>query len=322
MKYRTLGNTGISVSEIGFGAWGIGGNSYGTTDDKESKKALLRAFELGINFFDTSDLYGDGHSEKLIGESLSKCRNKIVIVTKGGTLSHTGVHMPQDFSVKHIRSALENSLKRLKTDYVDLYLLHSPTLSDITDELVKLLEEFKDQGKIKEIGVSVRSPADGLAILDSDYFKAIEVNFNMIDQRALEIGLFEKASPKEVGTIIRTPLCFGYLTGKLTGDEKFIGIDHRKNWTKEQLKTWANSSDLFSVLNNNGNRTPAQLALKFCLSFDAVSVVIPGMLNCKEVEENCKTSELKNLSKEEIKQIRLIYESNLFFDKNAKGAMK
>ena len=128
MKYRKLGNTGLEVSEIGFGAWGIGGDSYGTVDDDVSRKALRFAYDQGITLFDTSDIYGSGHSEELIGQVLKDVRGRIVIASKVGTLPHFGFTMPQDFSVKHIREALEASLRRLQSEYVDLYQLHSPPI--------------------------------------------------------------------------------------------------------------------------------------------------------------------------------------------------
>ena len=136
MKYRELGATGINVSEIGFGAWGIGGKhsnvvAYGEVDDKESIKALRLAYDRGVNFFDTSDLYGNGHSEKIISKAFREIRDKIIIASKGGTLPHTGLFMPQDFSENYLNKAIEKSLKRLRTDYIDIYQLHSPKIEDL-----------------------------------------------------------------------------------------------------------------------------------------------------------------------------------------------
>ena len=148
MNFRELGKTGIKVSEIGFGAWGIGGPSrnapgYGEVDDNESIKALKYAYDNRINFFDTADLYGDGHSERIIAEALGGLRDKIIIASKGGTLPHTGLYMPQDFSARHLTKALDQSLRRLKTDYIDLYQLHSPKIEDIEkNECIETLKRF------------------------------------------------------------------------------------------------------------------------------------------------------------------------------------
>lgn len=320
MKYRKLGNTGIEVSEIGFGTWGLGGNSYGTVDDDVSKAALRFAFDSGITFYDTSDLYGNGHSEEVLGDALHDVRDKIIISTKVGLLPHTGFEMPCDFSPSHIRQGLEASLRRLRSKYIDIYLLHSPTIAMLRDDsaIVATLQTLKEVGKIRAYGISARSPDDCLALIQEFDFKVVQVNFNMIDQRAIDNGLFDLAFEKRVGIIVRTPLCFGYLTGKLHGNEKFEGIDHRANWPVEQLQRWAKAPDLFSFLNQGKNRTPAQLALRFCLDYKSVSTVIPGMMNRNEVKENILASSLEALNAEEMARIKLIYENNIFYDNTAK----
>ncbi|MGA2467025.1 MAG: aldo/keto reductase [Thermodesulfobacteriota bacterium] len=321
MKYRALGSTGIEVSEIGYGTWGLGGNAYGPVDDNESKKALRRAFEKGINFFDTSDLYGNGHSEQLLGEVFRDVRDAVVIATKGGTLPHSGFYMPQDFSPKYLRNALEGSLKRLKTDYIDLYQLHSPQIQDIeaNADILDTLETFKSEGKIKAYGISPRSPQDAIIAIQQFRFTVVQVNFNLIDQRAIETGLFKIAAEKNVGIINRTPLVFGYLSGKMTGDERFDGVDHRANWPKEQLKRWAKSPNLFDFLYENGKqRSAVQAALLFCLAHREISTVIPGMLNVQEVEEDIEVANLPPLNSDEIGKIREIYRTHDFYDRQAK----
>ena len=320
MKYRKLGNTGIEVSEIGFGTWGLGGNSYGTVDDNVSKAALRFAFDSGITFYDTSDLYGNGHSEEVLGDALHDVRDKIIISTKVGLLPHTGFDMPCDFSPAYIRQGLDASLRRLRSDYIDIYLLHSPTIGMLREDsaIVATLQDLKEAGKIRAYGISARSPDDCLASIQEFDFKIVQVNFNMIDQRAIENGLFDLAFEKKIGVIARTPLCFGYLTGKLHGNEVFEGIDHRANWPVEQLQRWAKAPDLFSFLNQGKNRTPTQLALRFCLDHKSASTVIPGMMNCNEVRENILASSLEALNAEEVARVKLIYESNLFYDKTAK----
>jgi len=319
MKYRKLGETGLKVSEIGFGTWGLGGDAYGLVDDNVSKKALKLAFDLGVTFYDTSDLYGNGHSEEIIGEALKDVRDEIIIATKVGALPHSGFNMPQDFSPKHIVEGLEASLRRLQTDYIDLYQLHNPSLEMLSqnDDIINTLELLHEEGKIRAFGISVRSPDDGVPSIEKFDFKSIQVNFNLSDQRAIQNGLFDLSKKKNVGIIARTPLCYGYLTGKIKADKKFEDLDHRKKRPIKQLRIWAKTPSLFSVLNNK-NRTLAQLALKFCLSYKNVSTVIPGMMNCKEVRENIKASELKPLNKKELSTIKSIYERNVFYDKSSK----
>ncbi|WP_247890185.1 aldo/keto reductase [Azospirillum brasilense] len=321
MRYRPLGRTGLTVSEIGFGTWGLGGDSYGPADDDVSRAALRAAFDRGITFYDTSDLYGAGHSETVLGAALEDVRARIVIGTKVGLLPHTGFAMPQDFSVAHLREGLEASLDRLRTRYVDLYLLHSPELGLLRDdpEIIATLKEFQAQGKIRAWGLSARSPADAKAGVEEFDFPAVQVNYNMIDQRAQDDGLFALARARGTGIIARTPLCFGYLTGKLAGDHRFTGRDHRANWPADQLSRWAEAPGLFAHLYDAaGQRTATQLALQFCLADDAVSTVIPGMMTAAEVDENVMAAERPPLTAEELTDIRSIYASNTFYDRSAK----
>jgi aryl-alcohol dehydrogenase-like predicted oxidoreductase len=317
MQYRPLGTTGIRVSEIGFGAWGIGGNvkgavAYGPTDDEESKKALRHAFERGVTFFDTADFYGYGHSEEVLGAGLAGVRSQVIIATKVGMLDAAGA---QDFSVGHIRRCVEQSLRRLGTDYIDLYQLHSPPVDLIENDgtILECMESLQRAGKIRAFGVSVRSPEDGLRAAKLG-FKCLQVNFNMLDQRAAENGLFERCQERGVGVIGRTPLCFGFLTGHYSSRDKFAPDDHRNRWKPEQRDKWAGAYPLFlSALQDAGAQTPAQFALRFCLSFPAISSVIPGMLNTTHVDDNTRASELGGLRESERAQIMEIYREHDFF---------
>ena len=317
---RSLGRTGIEVSEIGYGTWGLGGDAYGAVSDEESTKALLLAFERGVNFFDTSDLYGNGHSESILGKVFRNVREQVVIATKGGMLPHTGFEMPQDFSVRHLSQSLEGSLNRLGTDYVDLYQLHSPSLENIVDMdgIVHTLESFYAAGKIRCYGISVRSPDEGIMAIERYRFPVVQVNFNMIDQRARENGLIALAQRTGTGIIIRTPLVFGFLTGKLNGDAEFSGRDHRANWPVSQRKCWANATGNFSFLWRDKPFNPAQYALRYCLDHVGVSTVIPGMLNCSEVENNTAASAMLPLMGTEMQHIAEIYQKNDFYDPHAK----
>ena len=214
MKYRVFGNTALKVSEIGFGAWGIGGGdyAYGKTDDKESVAALEYAFDNGINFYDTSDCYGQGHSEHLIGKTFRSRRDDVIIATKFGFYLQNKKYV-QDFSVKNLTESIHNSLKRLQTDYIDLYQLHSPEISILgNSDLLSELKKLQQQGKVRFIGVSLCSPREALVAIKSYGFKSVQVNFNLIDQRAFDDGLFDLAVDDKVGVICRTPLCFGFLT--------------------------------------------------------------------------------------------------------------
>ena len=317
MKYRELGKTGLSVSEIGFGTWGLGGGpcSYGPVDDQESIETLKYAYQTGVNFFDTSDAYGNGHSEEIVGTALKDLRKKVIIASKVGCLPHSGREMPQDFSASHIRKSIETSLKRLQTDYLDLYQLHSPLLKDLENpEVLETLQALKKEGKIRAFGISVRSPQDGLIAIEKYGYESVQVNFNLIDQRAVESGLFDLAKKEKTGIIARTPFCFGFLTDKYSPDTTFDENDHRRNWPKAQIERWIESAKLFDSLCKSKGQSHAQLALKFCLAYDSVSTVIPGMMNIEQVKENTKSSDLTDLSPEDLAIIKKIYQAHDFFD--------
>lgn len=317
MHFRNLGRTGLAVSEIGFGGWGIGGArgghaSYGPTDDRESASALLRALDLGVNLFDTSDIYGHGHGESLIGRTLGPFRRKVVITSKTGYVDSSG---KQDFSAERIRRSAEESLKRLQTDYIDLYQLHDPPMKLLRADprVVGAMDDLLASGLIRAIGVSVRSPDDGLTAVREFGFKNIQVNFNMVDQRAVQNGLFDLCAQNGIGVICRTPLSFGFLTGKYSADTEFGEGDHRRAWSGEQRAMWATSFERFATVVQGQGQTSAQTALRFCLSYPAVSTAIPGMLNPRHVEENAAASDLGPLPAGERQSIERIYSQNTFF---------
>lgn len=318
MRYRTLGSTGIRVSEIGFGTWGLGGDAqgavaYGATRDEESIAAVRAACDRGVNFFDTSDFYGFGHSEKVLGEALRGRREQVVIATKGGLLDASGA---QDFSPAHLRGALEASLKRLGTDYVDLFQLHSPPVDLLVrhPEIIGGLEDLRRAGKLRAFGASVRSPDEGLLAVERLGLRCIQTNFSLVDQRALENGLLERCERLDAGVIGRTPLSFGFLTGQYSAATKFDVHDHRNRWSVEQRERWADALGKFiAALGSRSSHTPAQLALRFCLSFRSVSTVIPGMLTEAHVAENTAASDLGPLEAEDVAALASVYREQAFF---------
>jgi aryl-alcohol dehydrogenase-like predicted oxidoreductase len=317
MRYRPLGRSGTLVSEIGFGTWGLGGTrggsvAYGPTDDRQSLAALHRAFDLGVTFYDTADLYGQGHSEELLGEAFAHQRADVFLATKAGFLDGT----KQDFSPRHIERALEGSLRRLRTSYLDLFLLHNPPRDALLEQpaVWRLLETLRECGKVRGIGVSVRSPDDGLALVDALAPDAIEVNFNLADQRAAEDGLFARCLDRGIGVIVRTPLCFGFLTGAYAESARFDAGDHRGRWSPEQRTRWHQAHEVFGeCLTQERGQTPAQLALRFCLSHPGVSTVIPGMLSVTHVKENVRASDLGPLEAGDLERIARTYEGQTFF---------
>lgn len=315
MDYRRLGRTDIRVSAIGFGTWGIGGvtpghASYGPTDDAESLHALSVALDRGITFYDTADVYGHGHSEELLARAFATKRHQVVIASKVGYLDD---YARQDFSARHVRDRLERTLERLRTDYLDLYQLHSPPLGrgDEIQGVLETLRLLKREGKIRSVGVSLRSPEDGLAVIEWGV-DAIQVNFNLMDQRARTLGVLDAAATHRTGVIVRTPLASGFLSGPLD-TATFDPRDHRTARSAEQLHRWAKGGELFAVLNHDTSRTPAQLAVQFCLAEASVSTVVPGMMHGREVEENVGTLAAPRMTDAERQAIQAIYAGHEFF---------
>ncbi|HUK60464.1 MAG TPA: aldo/keto reductase [Stellaceae bacterium] len=316
MRYRALGTSGLTVSEIGFGAWGIGGRtagetSYGDTDDRRSRAALERALALGITFFDTANVYGDGHSERLIGEVFAGARAQVVIATKAG-LEKFGT--PAQFTPERLRRSLEGSLARLKSDYVDLLQLHDPP-SDLfrtAPEVFAALEDFRREDMVRAFGVSAKSPADALKLIEGHALAAVQVNLNMLDVRAAEGGLLEIARARGIGIIARTPLSFGFLSGAPETHE-FPPGDHRRSWPVAQLERWRAGARAAAAIAAEPGEKLSQAALRFCLSFAAVSSVIPGILGAEEADENAQASDLGPLSESVRERILALNRAQSFF---------
>jgi aryl-alcohol dehydrogenase-like predicted oxidoreductase len=317
VKYRPLGRTGLTVSEIGFGAWGIGGRtsgttSYGDTDDRASLAALDHALDCGVTFFDTSAAYGDGHSEALIGQAFAGRRDKVVIATKAG---YDSWDRPPDFSVEAIVASTEKSLARLRSDYVDLLQLHNPPAEALADErLREALARLQATGKIRTWGVSAKSPAEAIQALTAFGAQVVQANFNMMDVRAIDSGLLAEAEGRGVGFIGRTPLCFGFLSGTITRETVFPKGDHRLGWSRAQLDNWIDgASDLLAAVGARPGREGAHAALRFCLAQPGLSTTIPGILTAAEAEENASASRLGPLPPEPVAAVLDINKRRQFF---------
>ena len=317
MKYRPLGRTGLVVSEIGFGAWGIGGRtggttSYGDTDDATSHAALVKALDRGITFFDTSSAYGDGHSEELIGQAFKALRSRVVIATKAG---YESWDRPPDFSPAAVVASAERSLARLQTDYIDLFQLHNPPAGALAgDELRGAMAGLIQAGKVRAWGVSAKSPGEAIEALRLCDAPVVQANFNMMDVRSLTSGLFDETSRRQTGFIARTPLCFGFLTGLIDRDTTFPPGDHRLGWSRAQLDNWIDGAqDLLTAVAAAPGETAVEAALRFCLAFQAVSSVIPGILRPVEVDQNAAASDRGAMPSEAVEAVLAINRRRQFF---------
>jgi aryl-alcohol dehydrogenase-like predicted oxidoreductase len=316
MKYRALGRTGLSVSEIGFGAWGIGGRtvahtSYGDTDDATSLSALARALDCGITFIDTSSAYGHGHSEELIGQAFEGRRDRVVIATKAG---YDAWDRPPDFSPAAILRSAEGSLARLRTDYIDLFQLHNAP-RDVLEagDVREVLLALQKAGKIRTWGISAKSPAEAIEGLALGA-PVIQANFNMMDVRSVTSGLLDDVARRQAGFIGRTPLCFGFLSGTIRRDTSFPPGDHRLGWSRAQLDNWIDgASELLAAVHAAPGQEGARSALRFCLAFDALATTIPGILKPSEAEENAAASDLGALPEPAVEAVLRINRQRNFF---------
>ena len=310
MLYRTLGRTGLRVSEVGFGAWAIGGNkfgnSYGSTDDATSLRAIQKALDLGCNFFDTADVYGHGHSETLLGEVLKHVRDKIYIATKvGGDFYSSQTRM--NFSPDYVEFACNESLKRLQTDYIDLYQFHNPAIQMIQDgKIFDTMDKLRQEGKIRLYGLSIHDPQEGIEAITLGKPDTIQVVYNIFTQNAVKT-LFPLALEKNIGIIAREPLANGFLTGKYSKVSTFEEGDIRSSWPRKVVEARADiAGTLKSFLAKDG-RTSVQSALRFVLAQKAVSVVIVGAKTEAQVQENFATPESEELSEDEIGELIRVF---------------
>lgn len=299
MKYRPLGRTGITVSEIGYGAWGIGGKQWLGGADPDSLKALHRAIEMGLNFIDTALAYGDGHSERLVGQVIREAPGKVWVATKIPPKNRvwparigTGIDevFPYDYSI----ACTEESLRNLKMETIDLQQFHvwNPEWVE-RDEWKRAIEDLKASGKIRYAGISINDhqPDSALSIIETGLIDTVQVIFNIFDPTPKQ-NLFPLCRERNIGVLARVPLDEGALTGSITEATQFEEGDFRAYYFRGDHKRQvvehveALKKDLAGV-----KGTLAEIALRFCISDPAVSTVIPGMRSMRSVESNCAVSE-------------------------------
>jgi aryl-alcohol dehydrogenase-like predicted oxidoreductase len=316
MKYRPLGRTGWDVSTISFGAWAVGG-TWGPVDDAESMAALHRALDRGVNLFDTADVYGDGHSEKLLGRLRRERREPFHIATKAGRRI-----MPptlEAFSRANLTAFVERSLRNLGAEAIDLLQLHCPT-SDVyyAPEVFGLLDDLVRAGKLRFYGVSVEKVEEGLKALEYPGVQAVQIIYNIFRQRPAE-RFFAEAARRKVGILARIPLASGLLTGKMTAATKFADDDHRafnrEGAAFDRGETFAGvpyevglaAVEEIRALVPKGS-TMAQLALRFAIANEAVTCAIPGAKRPDQVDENVAAADAPALDDATTAGLREIYD--------------
>ena len=304
MKYRMLGRTGLRVSAVGLGTMVHAGH-FGPMDDRESLSAIQTAMDLGVNFIDTSDAYGAGYSETLLGEALRGKRDRIILATKGGNVMVGPDRGKRNFTPDYIGRVLDESLKRLQTDYVDLYQLHNPTV-DVLErgEVWQVLERAKQAGKIRHYGVSINTIDEAIAAVNGGRSDTIQLEYNLLAQEPAE-KIFPLAQKADVGIIARVPLRRGILTGKLTAadDGRFQGEDVRaRSFKGEPFRRELAKAEQLRFLIGGDVQTFAQAAIAFCLAHPAVSTTIPGARNAQQMRENAAGADV-TISPENLKRI-------------------
>ena len=315
MNYRELGRTGWKVSDISFGAWAIGG-AWGNVSDAESLAALHKAIDSGINFLDTADVYGDGRSERLIAQLKKERKDKIIVATKAGR--RLPKQTVEGYSLANLTAWLDDSLRNLSTDTLDLVQLHCPpTGLYYHAEVFDMLDGFVKQGKIRYYGVSVERVEEALKAIEFPNVQTVQIIFNCFRQRPADV-FFAQAKLKQVGILARVPLASGLLTGKFKRDTQFEADDHRNfNRQGEAFdvgETFAGVDYNVALKAVEEIRTlvPAgismsQFALRWILMFDAVTCAIPGGKRPEQVADNARASDLPPLTPQTMEAVRAIY---------------
>ena len=316
MKLRSLGSTGFEISTVSFGAWAIGG-TWGDVDDTESLRALHRAVDLGVNFFDTADVYGDGRSERLLARLKSERREPILIATKVGR--RVSPHVAEGYTFENLSAWVERSLQNLHTEALDLLQLHCPP-TDVyyRPEVFEALDRLVSAGKVRHYGVSVERVEEALKAIEYPGVESVQIVFNVLRQRPADWFL-RRAAERNVGVLARLPLSSGLLTGKLTATSTFAPDDHRSfNRRGEAFDRGETFSGLeyelgLSVVDELREMLPpgmtlANLSLRWILDHEAVTAVIPGAKRPDQVEQNVVAAELPPLSADVVSKIRDLYE--------------
>jgi aryl-alcohol dehydrogenase-like predicted oxidoreductase len=319
MEYRKLGRTGMEVSAIGFGAWAIG-SEWGAVSDRDALAALNRAVDLGVNFIDTADVYGDGRSERLVGRLLKERSEELFVATKAGR--RLDPHTADGYNYDNLSTFVERSLKNLDVDVLDLLQLHCPPTEVYRrDEAFDALDRLQEAGKVRNYGVSVEKVEEAKLALERPNVKTVQIIFNAFRLKPKD-ELFPLAAERRVGIIARVPLASGLLSGKMTADREFPEDDHR-NFNREgqafdkgetfsgvPFETGLRAAEELKEVVPEGY-TLAQFALRWILTHPAVSCAIPGAKRPAQVEDNLGALDMKPLTQEQLDAVQQVYDRHI-----------
>ncbi len=327
MKYRDLPRTGLTLSEVGFGAWTVSTGWWGKIEESDAIRLLQKAIDLGINFFDTADTYGQGYGEEILAKALRPQRHDLILATKFGydfygTPVRTGhQERPQNFDREFIRMACEQSLRRLKTDYIDIYQLHNPRLDVMErDEVFETLEELVEEGKIRyyaaALGPDIGWFEEGEASMRHRDVASVQIIYSILEQEPAR-RFFPIAEEEEVGLLSRVPHASEVLTDKYREPPEFDESDHRAHRKREWLETAIKKADQVRFLEEGTGRTLAQGAIKFCLAQRSLVCVLPNITTEAELDEYAAAPETPDLAPEEEKRLDELWQEGFYLEEAA-----
>ena len=329
MKYRQLGKTDLNLSEVGFGVWTVGTSWWGKIEEPQSINLLRQAFDLGITFFDTGDTYGEGYGEEILAKALKTERHDIVIGTKFGYDFYANLvreghqERPQKWTPGFVRYACEQSLRRLDTDYIDLYQLHNPKMDAIEDdELFGTLDELVAEGKILNygfaIGPDIGWEEEGIAAIEHREAIAMQIIYSILEQDPAR-AWFPLAQEQQTGLITRVPHASGMLDGTYTKNTVFDASDHRSHRRQEWLNTSLAKIAHLDFLMESLDATIGQIAIKFALSGGMVASVLPNITNLPQLEEFAAASEEEDIPQEFLDRLSDLYDENFLVEQPAES---
>ncbi len=306
IEKRVLGKSGIEVTKLGLGLWAIGGDEWGEVEDRESLDVISAALDMGINFFDTADVYGTGHSEELLGKAMQGRRDKFIVATKIGWLGFDGENVVSAYdTVEKLIAGVESNLKRLDTDYVDVIQSHIDFRDPTMEVFIEGFQKLQAQGKVRAYGVSTSNFEYLQAFNADNQASTLQIDYSILN-RTPEAEIFPYTIEKDLGVLVRGPLAMGILTGKFTAETTFGEGDFRQSWIEDEEKHQTFLDDLAKVEKLKAladGRTLAQLAIQFVMAHPAVTVAIPGAKRVSQLEENLKAALLPDLTAEELQLI-------------------
>ncbi|MDI3256386.1 MAG: aldo/keto reductase [Kyrpidia sp.] len=322
MKYRTVPGTDIRVSEVGFGVWSVATTWWGVKDRSVAIRLLQQAFDAGVTFFDTADVYAGGQGETILAEAFPGKRDQLVIGTKFGydIYSHPGERkgfseLPQKWTPDFIRFACEQSLKRLGTDYIDIYQLHNTRMTTLQqDSVFETLERLKEEGKIRAYGPALGPDIgwrdEGIYVMENRPIQVMQVIYNLLEQWPA-LDLFEPAERRRVGLIVRVPHASGLLDDSYKPEKHFDKTDHRNHRKHEWMGKGLQAVEKLRFLTEGTSRTMGQAAIQFALAQPSVVTVLPNFTNEANVAEFTAASDVPPLSAEEQARIRKLWDEEL-----------